>query len=98
MFRQRSSDEEKRIEIGTNLCRKFTDDEAYLQRELENALPRALLQVDFAKMKKALSQKGIAFFAACHEERPLPFDVQLIVQLFSPEMLDAELYTADRQC
>ena len=36
------TDEEKRIEIGTNLCRKFTDDEAYLQRELEIALPRAL--------------------------------------------------------
>ncbi len=36
------TDEEKRIEIGTNICRKFTDDEAYLQRELENALPRAL--------------------------------------------------------
>ena len=35
-----------------------------------------------------MSQKDIAFFAACHEERPLPFDVQLIVQLFSPEMLD----------
>ena len=41
--------------------------------------------------KKALSQKDIACFAACHEERPPPFDVQLIVQLFSPEMLEAEL-------
>ena len=41
--------------------------------------------------KQELSQKDIACFAACHEERPLPFDVQLIVQLFSPEMLDAEL-------
>ncbi|MBR2821009.1 MAG: hypothetical protein IKD91_03935, partial [Clostridiales bacterium] len=38
-----------------------------------------------------MSQKDIACFAACHEERPLPFDVQLIVQLFSPEMLDADL-------
>ena len=33
-------DEQKRIEICTNLCRKFTDDEEYLQRELKNALPR----------------------------------------------------------
>lgn len=35
-------DENKRIEIGTNLCRKFTDDEAYIEREIKNALPRAL--------------------------------------------------------
>ena len=27
-------------EICTNLCRKFTDDEEFLQRELKNALPR----------------------------------------------------------
>ena len=26
--------------IVTALCRKFTDDEAYLRRELRNALPR----------------------------------------------------------
>ena len=45
----------------------------------------------------ALSQKDIACFAACHEERRLPFDVQLIVQLFSPEMLDAELDFAEFQ-
>lgn len=36
------TDEEKRIEIGTNLCRKFTDDESYIEREIKNALPRAL--------------------------------------------------------
>ena len=36
------TDEEKRVEIGTNLCRKFTDDEAYIEREIKNALPRAL--------------------------------------------------------
>lgn len=36
------SDEDKRIEIGTNLCRKFTDDEAYIAKEIKNALPRAL--------------------------------------------------------
>ena len=35
------TDEEKACMIGRNLCRKFTDDEAYIQRELENALPRA---------------------------------------------------------
>lgn len=34
------TDLEKAIKIGTNLCRKFTDDEAYIRRELENALPR----------------------------------------------------------
>ena len=35
-------DEAKRIEIGTNLCRKFTDDESYIELEVKNALPRAL--------------------------------------------------------
>ena len=33
-------DEEKKREICTNLARKFTDDEAYLQRVLTNAFPR----------------------------------------------------------
>ncbi len=33
-------DEAKAAEICTALCRKFTDDEEYLRRELENALPR----------------------------------------------------------
>ena len=36
------TDEEKRVEIGTNLCRKFTDDEAYIEHEVKNALPRAV--------------------------------------------------------
>ena len=31
---------EKAARICTALCRKFTDDEVYLQRELQNALPR----------------------------------------------------------
>ena len=35
-------DEEKRKEIGTNLCRKFTEDESYIEHEVKNALPRAL--------------------------------------------------------
>ena len=35
-------DEAKWIEIGTNLCRKFTDDESYIEHEVKNALPRAL--------------------------------------------------------
>lgn len=35
-------DENKRIEIGTNLCRKFTDDNSYIEHEVKNALPRAL--------------------------------------------------------
>ena len=30
-----------RRKIATGLCRKFTDDEAFLQRELTHALPRA---------------------------------------------------------
>ena len=34
------TDEEKAKQIGANLCRKFTDDEAYIQHELRNALPR----------------------------------------------------------
>ena len=33
-------DPEKAKEICTHLCRKFTDDEKYLQKELKNALPR----------------------------------------------------------
>ncbi len=33
-------DEEKKREICTNLIRKFTDDEEYLQKELANAFPR----------------------------------------------------------
>lgn len=34
-------DDALRRKIGTALCRKFTDDEAYLQKELAEALPRA---------------------------------------------------------
>ena len=34
------SDADKTREICINLCRKFTDDEDYLQKELINALPR----------------------------------------------------------
>lgn len=33
-------EEEKKRQICTNLVRKFTDDEAYLQKELANAFPR----------------------------------------------------------
>ena len=33
-------DEEKKREICTNICRRFTDDEEYLQKELKNAFPR----------------------------------------------------------
>ncbi len=35
------SEEELKLKIATCLCRKFTDDEAYLQKELANAMPRA---------------------------------------------------------
>ena len=34
------ADENKARVIGENLCRKFTDDEEYIQHELQNALPR----------------------------------------------------------
>ena len=34
------TEEDKARWIGTNICRKFTDDEEYLQKELNNALPR----------------------------------------------------------
>ncbi len=34
------TDEEKKKEICTNLCRKFTEDEAYLEREMKNSFPR----------------------------------------------------------
>lgn len=34
------TDKEKTKEICTALCRKFTDDEVYLERELKNALQR----------------------------------------------------------
>ena len=34
------TDEEKAKAICAGLCRKFTDDEEYIRRELENALPR----------------------------------------------------------
>ena len=37
----RITDEEKARMIGDKLCRKFTDDEEYIQHELQNALPRA---------------------------------------------------------
>ena len=33
-------DEKKKREICTNLVRKFTDDEAYLEKELASAFPR----------------------------------------------------------
>jgi len=38
---RRVDDEKLAIRIGTAITRKFTDDEAYLQHELEHALPRA---------------------------------------------------------
>ena len=34
------TDEEKAKEICTELCRKFTDDEEYLEYELKHSLPR----------------------------------------------------------
>ena len=35
------TDEKKVREIGESLLRKFTDDEDYIQKEIQNALPRA---------------------------------------------------------
>ena len=37
---RRVTDDEKKKEICTCLCRKFTDDETYIRHELRNALPR----------------------------------------------------------
>ena len=34
------TDEDKKREICTNLCRKFTDDEEYIQKELDSAFSR----------------------------------------------------------
>ena len=34
------NDEEKAIEICSAICRKFTDDEAYLEKELKGSLSR----------------------------------------------------------
>ena len=36
------TEDDLRRRIATGLCRKFTDDEAFLQRELTHALPRAV--------------------------------------------------------
>jgi len=36
------ADEEKAREICTALCRRFTDDESYLEQELKNSFPRVL--------------------------------------------------------
>ena len=36
------ADRGKAAKICENLCRKFTDDEEYIQKELKNALPRVL--------------------------------------------------------
>ncbi len=48
-------DEEKKREICTNLCRRFTDDEAYLKKELENAFPRVCcLELDIEHMSGKL--------------------------------------------
>lgn len=33
-------DEEKKRKICESLCRKFTDDESYLEKEMKNAFPR----------------------------------------------------------
>ena len=33
-------DKDKKREICTNLCRKFTDDEEYIQKELDSAFSR----------------------------------------------------------
>ena len=35
------AEDDLKRKIAVGLCRKFTDDEAFLQRELTNALPRA---------------------------------------------------------
>ena len=45
------TDAEKKKEICTCLCRKFTDDEAYLEKEMKNAFPRVCcLELDIEHM------------------------------------------------
>lgn len=36
------TEKDEQIKICTNLCKKFTDDEDYLNKEIENSLPRVL--------------------------------------------------------
>ena len=43
--------EEKKREICINLCRKFTDDEEYLEKEMTNAFPRVCcLELEIERM------------------------------------------------
>ena len=45
------TDEEKKREICTCLCQKFTDDEKYLEKEMKNAFPRVCcLELDIEHM------------------------------------------------
>ncbi len=45
------TDEEKKKEICTGLCRKFTNDEAFLEKEMKNAFPRVCcLELDIEHM------------------------------------------------
>ena len=45
------TDDEKKREICTCICRKFTDDEAYLEQEMKNAFPRVCcLELDIEHM------------------------------------------------
>ncbi len=52
-------DEEKKREICTNMVRKFTDDEEYLQKELTNAFPRVCcLELDIEHMSGKLVKES----------------------------------------
>ena len=52
-------DEKKKREICTNLVRKFTDDEEYLQKELTNAFPRVCcLELDIEHMSGKLVKES----------------------------------------
>lgn len=45
------TDDEKKKEICTCLCQKFTDDETYLEKEMKNAFPRVCcLELDIEHM------------------------------------------------
>ena len=53
------TEEEKKKEICTSLCRKFTDDEAYLEKEMKNAFPRVCcLELDIDHMTGKLVKRG----------------------------------------
>ena len=50
------TDADKAMEIGSNLCRKFTDDEEYIQKELDHSGPGVLV---FALVPEHITGKRV---------------------------------------